>query len=114
MFDGLAILGLFAGAKQLIKEATEKEIPAEYWNNKDLMHKDKMNPNISSKQIIKNLEKGKYYSPVVIPEVIKAPVKPIVDRERYERDVIEYGQEVADKNAKLGMYSFILKCNNDN
>lgn len=40
MFDGLGILGLFAGTKQLIKESTEKPIPSEFWNNKDLMHKD--------------------------------------------------------------------------
>ncbi len=62
MFDGLGIIGIFAGIKQLIKESTEKEIPAEYWNNKDLMHKDKMNPDVTPQQIMKNLEKGKYYS----------------------------------------------------
>ena len=109
MFDGLGIIGLFAGAAQLIKESTEKPIPASYWNNKDLMHKDKMNPDISPQQIMKNLENGKYYAPEVIPERPEMPVKPIVDRERYEHDVMEHGKEVADANAKLGMYSFVLK-----
>ena len=108
MFDGLGIIGLFAGTKQLIKESTEKKIPASYWNNKDLMHKDKMNPNVSPQQIMKNLEKGKYYSPMVIPERYEIPVKPIVDRASYEHDVREYGNEVADSNAKLGLYSFVL------
>ena len=108
MFNGLGILGLFAGTKQIIKEATEKSIPAEYWNNKDLMHKDKMNPDVSPQQIMKNLEKGKYYSPTVIPERYEQPVK-IVDRKSYENDVRMYGKETADENAKLGLYSFVLK-----
>ena len=51
MFDAFGIIGLIAGAKQLIKEATEKPVPAEYWNNKDLMHKDKMNPDVSPQQM---------------------------------------------------------------
>lgn len=109
MFDGLGIIGIFAGIQQIVKEATEKEIPASYWNNKDLMHKDKMNPDISPQQVMKNLEQGKYYSPTIIPEKLEMPVKPIIDRESYERDVMKYGKEVADENAKLGMYSFVLK-----
>lgn len=109
MFDGLGIIGLIAGTKQIVKEKTEKEIPAEYWNNKDLMHKDKMNPDISPEQLMKNLENGKYYSPTVIPERYEMPVKPIIDRERYEHDVKTYGKEIADDNAKQGLYSFVLK-----
>lgn len=107
MFDGLGIIGLIAGAKQIIKEATEKEIPAENWNNKALMHKDKMNPDVSPQQIMKNIEKGKYYSPTVIPERYEMPVK-IVDKKSYEHDVRVYGKEVADSNAKMGLYSFTL------
>lgn len=109
MFDGLGIIGLIAGARQLIKEATEKEIPASYWNNKDLMYRDKMNPDISPQQVMKNLERGKYYAPEVIPERYEMPAKPIIDRESYEHDVKKYGKEVADANAKYGMYSFILR-----
>ncbi len=109
MFDGLGIIGLIAGTKQIIKEKTEKEIPAEYWNNKDLMHKDKMNPDISPEQLMKNIENGKYYSPTVIPEHYEMLVKPIVDKKRYNHDVRMYGKEIADDNAKQGLYSFILK-----
>ena len=109
MFDGLGILGLFAGTKQLIKESTEKPIPSEFWNNKDLMHKDKMNPDVSPQQVMKNLKQGKYYSPTVVPERYEMPVKPIVDRKGYEHDVRVYGKEVADANAKHGLYSFVLK-----
>lgn len=111
MLDGLGIIGLFAAAKQLIKESTEKPVPAEYWNNKDLMHKDKMNPDVSPQQIMKNIEKGKYYSSTVIPERYEQPVK-IVDRKGYEHDVRIYGKEVADDNAKLGLYSFVLDRSN--
>lgn len=107
MFDGLGIIGLIAGAKQLIKESTEKPVPAEYWNNKALMHEDKMNPDVSPQQVMKNIKKGKYYSPTVIPERYEQPVK-IVDRKSYNHDVRVYGKEVADDNAKLGLYSFVL------
>lgn len=109
MFDGLGIIGLFAGIKQIIKEFTEKEIPAEYWNNKVTIHEDKMNPNISPKEFMKNLKDGKYCSSKVIPERYEMPVKPIVDKKRYNHDVKIYGKEIADDNAKQGLYSFILK-----
>lgn len=108
MFDGLGIIGLFAGAAQLIKESTEKPIPACYWNNKALMHEDKMNPDVSPQQIMKNLENGKYYAPEVIPERYEKPVK-IVDIERYEHDVEMYSQAVADIEAERGGYSRMLK-----
>ena len=108
MLDGLGIIGLIAGAKQLIKESTEKPIPAEFWNNKALMHEDKMNPDVSPQQIMKNLKDGKYCSSEVIPEKYEMPVKPIVDKKGYEHDVRMYGKEIADENAKMGLYSFIL------
>lgn len=108
MLNAFGIIGLFAGIKQLIKESTEKSIPAENWNNKALMHEDKMNPDISPQQIMKNLEKGKYYSPTVIPERYEMPVKPIVDKKRYDYDVRMYGKNIADDNAKQGLYSFML------
>ncbi len=107
MFDGLGIIGLIAGAKQLIKESTEKPVPAEYWNNKALMHEDKMNPDVSPQQFMKNLKDGKYCSSEVIPEKYEMPVK-IVDRKGYNHDVRMYGKEVADDNAKMGLYSFVL------
>ncbi len=107
MFDGLGIIGLFASGIQIVKEATAKKIPAEYWNNKDLMYKDEMNPDISPQQVMKNLERGKYYSPTVIQIQHEKPV--IKDKQRYNADVIKYGKEIADDNAKQGLYSFVLK-----
>lgn len=109
MFDAIGIIGLIVGTKQIIKESTEKELPAEYWNNKLLMHEDKMNPDISPKEFMKNLKDGKYCSSKVISERYEMPVKPIVDKKRYNHDVKIYGKEIADDNAKQGLYSFILK-----
>lgn len=109
MFDTFGIIGLIAGAKQLIIESSEKPVPAEFWNNKDLIYKDKMNPDVSPQQIMKNLKDGKYYSSTVIPECYEMTVKPIVDRKGYEHDVRMYGKEIADSNAELGLYSFVLK-----
>lgn len=48
---------------QVAKEKLEKPIPAEYWRNKQLMNKDKLNPNISHQQVMQNLRNGKYYLP---------------------------------------------------
>lgn len=107
MFDGLAIIGLFAGAIQIFKEKTEKKIPASYWNNKDLMHKDKMNPNVSPQQIMKNLENGKYYSPTV--ERYEQPKPEIVDIERYKHDIIVYSKGVAEIESFRGGYSRMLQ-----
>lgn len=109
MFDAFGIIGLIAGAKQIVKEATEKPVPAENWNNKALMHEDKMNPDVSPQQFMKNLKDGKYCSSEVISECYEMPVKPIVDKKRYNHDVRVYGKEIADDNAKQGLYSFVLK-----
>lgn len=111
MFGGLGIIGLYAGAKQFIKEKTEKEIPSSYWNNKNLMYKDKMNPSLSWQDVQKNLEKGRYYAPEIIPERYEQPTKPIVDKKRYNHDVRMYGKEIADDNARQGLYAFVLNMN---
>lgn len=60
LFNALAV-GLFG--VELVKEKTEKAIPAEYWRNTELMNMDKLN--LSPEQVMKNLEWGKYYLPDV-------------------------------------------------
>ncbi len=50
-------------AGEKYKEAKRPVIPASYWRNKELMNADKLNPNISPEQVMKNLESGKYYLP---------------------------------------------------
>lgn len=44
---------------QLIKEACEPTIPADHWNNWDLIHQDEAK-GISQKEFEKNLRNGKY------------------------------------------------------
>lgn len=56
------ISGLFL-ANEKRKELKRPVIPASYWRNKELMNADKLNPNISPEQVMKNLESGKYYLP---------------------------------------------------
>ena len=55
-----AISAAFLGG-QKVKEMKRPTIPASYWRNKELMDEDKLNPNISHQQVMKNLENGKYY-----------------------------------------------------
>ena len=55
-----AISAAFLGAEK-IKEIRTPTIPASYWRNQELMNADKLNPNISPKQVMQNLTNGKYY-----------------------------------------------------
>lgn len=107
MFAGMGILGLLFNAGEYIKEASQPTLSAEHWNNQALLYEDKMNPDITPKQIMDNAKKGKYYSIDKIPFVAEKEIV-IKDRVRYEVDVLEYGKETADSNAKLGLYSFVL------
>ena len=58
---GLFIVAIGFLIYEKIKEWRTPTIPASYWRNKELMRADKMNPYISPKQVMKNLEEGKYY-----------------------------------------------------
>lgn len=101
MFDGLGILRLIFGAKQLIKEATEKTITEEYWNNKELIRQDRMR-GVSEREIYERAWKGKSYAARVIPEKREEPKYNIVDKERYWHDVKKYSKGVADIEAFRG------------
>ena len=57
----LAIISALFLLKKYIKEKRTPTIPASYWRNQELMKADKLNPNISPQQVMKNLENGKYY-----------------------------------------------------
>ena len=54
------ISAVFIG-KQLIKEKREHKIPAENWRNQNLYKRDRLNPNISSEQLMNNVRNGKYW-----------------------------------------------------
>ena len=57
--DALFIVSIIGTIIAIIKEAREREIPAEYWANKELYHKDIMD-GVSIEQRMKNLKNGKY------------------------------------------------------
>lgn len=93
MFLNLLLSALFLG-REYIKEKTTPVIPASYWNNKELIYKDRVGRCISPEQFMKNLESGKYY----LPEPQK---------ERTMRDVIEESikRDEEERKRKEGIYS---------
>lgn len=60
MFDILGIIGILFASKELIKEKCTPVIPAENWQNRELIQKDILNPDCSNNQFMKNLVNGKY------------------------------------------------------
>ena len=56
----LIIIGLISVIVEIIKEKTQPTIPAENWNNWDLIRKDRYDNRISPKEFEKNLRNGKY------------------------------------------------------
>lgn len=62
----LNILGAVAAVltgKELIKEKCTPVIPAENWQNRELIQNDILNPECSNNQFMKNLVNGKYRKP---------------------------------------------------
>lgn len=62
----LNILGAVAAVltgKELIQEKCTPKIPAENWQNRELIQKDILNPDCTNKQFMKNLASGKYRKP---------------------------------------------------
>lgn len=60
MFDILGIIGILFVGKELIKEKCTPVIPAENWQNRELIQKDILNPECNNNQFMKNLANGKY------------------------------------------------------
>lgn len=60
MFNILGIIGTLFSARELIKERHTPVIPAENWQNRELIQKDILNPECSNNQFMKNLASGKY------------------------------------------------------
>ena len=56
----LIIIGLISVIVEIVKEKTQPHIPAENWNNWDLIHKDRYDNHISQKEFEKNLRNRKY------------------------------------------------------
>lgn len=68
MINILSILAAVLTGKELIKEKCTPVIPAENWQNRELIQKDILNPDCSSNQFMKNLANGKYRKPEQVTE----------------------------------------------
>ena len=106
MLDGLFIVSLIGTWVQAIKEACTPVIPAENWANKELYHKDLMS-GMSSKELMKNVEKGKYKLTESYPEPHKDKDGKIIIENSllYDKDLKEYGAVQTMKWVKQGKYN---------
>lgn len=60
MFNVFGIIGILFAGKELIQEKCTPVIPAENWQNRELIQKDILNPECNSNQFMKNVVNGKY------------------------------------------------------
>lgn len=67
MFGLLLGISVVITVMELIKEANTKPISADYWGNKELYYED-INNGVPMKEVIKNLENGKYKLKEEYPE----------------------------------------------
>lgn len=107
MLHGIFIASLIGTCVQAIKEVCQPIIPAENWANKDLIYKDRMS-GVSEKQILKNVENGKYKITKTYPEPHRDPKtgKIIIENCRmYYDDVKKYGAYQAQQWVKQGKYN---------
>lgn len=107
MIDLLFLTSLISIGARLIKEATEKPIPAENWANEELIRQDRMK-GISDKEFSKNLANGKYKLIESYPEPHRDPKsgKIIIENcKLYNEDVRIYGAYQAHKWVKQGRYN---------
>lgn len=107
MLDGMFIVSLIGGIVQLIKENTQKTIPAENFANKELYYKD-MVAGVSIEDRMKNLENGKYryIKPITEPHRDYRTGKIIIeDSKSYDKDIRLYGAYRASVWVKQGKYN---------
>lgn len=106
----MSLLGIFSiltTGIRAIKEASTPSIPAENWANKELYHKDMMS-GMSQKELMKNVENGKYKLTETYSEPHRDPMtgKIIIENsELYHKDVREYGAIQAQMWVKQGKYN---------
>lgn len=95
-----------------LSEKTTKTIPAEYWENKELHHKDIMD-GVSAKEILRRAESGRYYIPKEIDQAYPVPHREsdgrhmiiIENDELHKADVAQYGAYQAQKWVGQGKYN---------
>ena len=107
MFDLLFIISIVGSIIYAIKDCCIKTIPAENWANRKLYHEDIMN-GISDKQLMKNVENGKYRLVETYQEPHRDPKsgKIIIENcKLYYEDVEKYGAIQARKWVGCGRYN---------
>lgn len=68
MINILSVLAAVLTGKELIQEKCTPVIPAENWQNRELIQKDIQNPKCNNEQLMKNLASGKYRKPEQVAE----------------------------------------------
>lgn len=106
MLDGLFIASVLGTVAQVLKEARQKEVPAENWANKELYHKDMMD-GVPVEQRMKNLENGKYKLTEQHPEPHRATDGRIIIENNllYQEDLKRYGAYQTYKWVEQGKYN---------
>lgn len=102
----LGFLSTVATAMGLVKEATEKPVPAENWANKELYYKD-INDGVPMKQVMKNLENGKYKMTEKYPEPHRDKNGKIIieNCKLFDEDMEKYGTIQTYKWVDQGKYN---------
>lgn len=111
----LAIVSIIAVVITLIKEATKPTLTARHWANEELLRKDEMN-GVSSKEVLKNAARGRYYIPEEITQAYQTPHydpkynKTIIENyELHKEDMREYGAVLTGQWVKQGKYNLNAK-----
>lgn len=107
---GLFVLSFIITCVQLIKESFEKPIPAENWANSELYFKD-MTDGVSNKQLMKNLENGKYKLVEAYPEPHRDLNGKIVIENSllHKQDIRAYGAYQTHQWVEQGKYNLSPK-----
>ena len=107
-FDPLTawIVSLITTGIPLAKEKFTPRIPAENWANKDLIHQDRMK-GMSEKEILKNVERGRYIVTEKYPEPHRNERGQIMieNDKLWNEDLIKYGAVQTMKWAEQGKYN---------
>lgn len=111
----LGIIAIIYVIYRLIKEACEPTLSAEHWANEELKHKDQMN-GMSSKEILKNAEKGRYYIPKEVFQAYPVPHRDqkskkiiIENSELYKEELRQYGAVQVMRWVDQGKYNLNSK-----
>ena len=102
----LGIFSILASGIKAIKEAAAPSIPAENWENQELYHKDLMS-GMSGKELMKNVENGKYKLTEKYPEPHRDKDGKIIIENclLYDEDLKKYGAVQVGKWIKQGRYN---------